>query len=190
MVKKGYLAKPHTSAGRVPTSKAMKLYVNELMKEKELSVADEVEAKEKVWDVRAKEGEFMRTATQRLAEKTGTLAVARNQEGDFFCAGYSHILEMPEFYDIDVTKNLLNLLDNQNYFDTVFGKITEKFAVILGEDLELELFKPYSFVFSKFHTKGDHDGTIGVIGPARLRYENIVPLVRYYGSLIEEVAGW
>ena len=120
MVKKGYLAKPHTSAGRVPTSKAMKLYVNELMKEKELSVADEVEAKEKVWDVRGKEGEFMRTATQRLAEKTGTLAVARNQDGDFFCAGYSHILEMPEFYDIDVTKNLVNLLDNQNYFDTLF----------------------------------------------------------------------
>jgi len=77
-----------------------------------------------------------------------------------------------------------------SYFDTILGNIHEKFSVILGEDLELELFKPYSFVFSKFHTRGNHDGTIGVIGPARLRYENIVPLVRYYGSLIEEVAGW
>ena len=190
MVKKGYLAKPHTSAGRVPTSKALKLYVNELMKEKELSVAEEVEAKEKVWDVREKEGEFMRVATHRLAEKTGTLAFARNDEGDIYCAGYSQILEMPEFYDIDVTKNLLNLLDNSQYFDTVFGRITEKFAVILGDDLELEVFKPYGFVFSKFHTRGNHDGTIGVIGPARLRYEQIVPLVRYYGNLVEEVAGW
>lgn len=190
MVKKGYLAKPHTSAGRVPTSKAMKLYVNELMKEKDLSVAEEVEAKEKIWDVRERESEFMRTATQRLAEKTGTLAVAKNDDGNFFCAGYSHILEMPEFYDIDVTKNLLSLLDNQDYFDTVFGRIHEKFAVILGDDLELELFKPYSFVFSKYHTKSNHDGAIGVIGPARLRYENIVPLVRYYGSLIEDVATW
>jgi len=190
MVKKGYLAKPHTSAGRVPTSKAIKLYVNELMKEKELSVAEEVEAKEKVWDMRGTEGAFLRTATQRLAEKTGTLAVARNAEGDFFCAGYSHILEMPEFYDIDITKNLLNLLDNASYFDTVFGQIHEKFAVILGEDLELALFKPYSFVFSKFHTRNNHDGTIGVVGPARLRYEQIVPIVRYYGSLVEEVANW
>lgn len=190
MVKKGYLAKPHTSAGRIPTSKAMKLYVNELMKERDLSVAEEVEAKEKVWDIREKEGEFMRTATKRLAEKTGTLAVAKNDDGSFFCAGYSNILDMPEFYDIDVTKNLLNLLDNQAYFDTVFGRINEKFAVILGDDLELELFKPYSFVFSKFHTRSNHDGAIGVIGPSRLRYENIVPLVRYYGSLIEEVAGW
>ncbi len=190
MVKKGYLAKPHTSAGRVPTSKAMRLYVNELMKEKELSVAEEVEAKEKIWDVRSRENDFMRTATQRLAEKTGTLAVARNDDGNFFCSGYSHILEMPEFYDIDVTKNLLSLLDNQDHFDTIFGSFSEKFAVILGEDLELALFKPYSFVFSKFHTRSNHDGTIGVVGPARLRYEQIVPLVRYYGSLIEEVANW
>lgn len=190
MVKKGYLAKPHTSAGRIPTSKAMKLYVNELMKEKELSVAEEVEAKEKIWDMRGRENEFMRTATQRLAEKTGTLAVSRNDDGNFFCAGYSHILDMPEFYDIDVTKNLLNLLDDQIHFDTVFGRIHEKFAVILGEDLELELYKPYSFVFSKFHTRSNHDGVIGVVGPARLRYENIVPLVRYYGTLIEEVANW
>lgn len=190
MVKKGYLAKPHTSAGRVPTSKAMRLYVNELMREKELSVAEEVEAKEKIWDVREKEGEFMRTATQKLADKTGTLAVAISDNGAFFCSGYSHILEMPEFYDIDVTKNLLNLLDNHSNFDTIFGRITEKFAVVLGEDLELEIFKPYGFVFSKFHTRSNHDGTIGVIGPARLRYENIVPLVRYYGSLIEDVANW
>lgn len=190
MVKKGYLAKPHTSAGRVPTSKAMKLYVNELMKEKELSVAEEVEAKEKVWDVREQESEFLRLATKRLAEKTGTLAVCKNDLGDTFYSGYSHILEMPEFYDIDITKNLLNLLDDTSYFDTIFGRISEKFAVILGEDLELELFKPYGFVFSKFHTRGNHDGTIGVVGPARLRYENIVPLVRYYGALIEDVAGW
>lgn len=190
MVKKGYLAKPHTSAGRVPTSKAIKLYVNELMKEKELSVAEEVEAKEKVWDVREKESEFMRAATQRLAEKTGTLAVAKNDDGGFFCSGYSHILDMPEFYDIDVTRNLLSLLDHEDYFDTVFGYTNEKFAVVLGADLEQELFKPYSFVFSKFHTKGNHDGAIGVIGPSRLRYENIVPLVRYYGSLIEDIAGW
>lgn len=190
MIEKGYLAKPHTSAGRIPTSKAMKLYVNELMKEKELSVAEEVEAKETIWDVRAKEAELLRTATKRLAQKTGTLAVATTSGGDFFCSGYSNILEMPEFYDIDVTKNLLQLLDNASNFDTIAGRIEEKFAVVLGEDLEIELFRPYGFVFSKFHTKGNHDGTIGIVGPARLRYEQIVPVVRYYGALIEDIATW
>ncbi len=50
MIKLGYLSKPHSSAGRIPTSKAIKLYINELMKEREMSVADEVATKEKIWD--------------------------------------------------------------------------------------------------------------------------------------------
>jgi len=39
---KGFLSQPHTSAGRIPTPMAIKFYVKELMKEKDLSVAEEV----------------------------------------------------------------------------------------------------------------------------------------------------
>ena len=190
MVKLGYLSKPHTSAGRIPTSKAIKFYINELMKEKVLSVAEEVEAKEKVWDTRGKEGRFLREATKALAQKTRTLAVATDEDGDIFYAGYSNILEMPEFYDIDVTKNLLQVLDNVSYFDTIFGKIENECTVFFGDELGIELLKPYGFVFSKYHTKKNHQGSIGIVGPSRLRYELVIPTVRYFGSLIGEVADW
>ncbi|OIP57894.1 MAG: hypothetical protein COX79_05165 [Candidatus Levybacteria bacterium CG_4_10_14_0_2_um_filter_36_16] len=190
MVKLGYLSKPHTSSGRIPTSKAMKFYVNELMHEKDITVAEEVETKEKVWDLREREDRFLREATKTLAQKTGTLAVSTTGEGDIYYSGYSNILDMPEFYDIDVAKNLLNILDNISYFDTIYGKIENECTVFLGDDLGIELLRPYGFVFSKFKTKKHHEGSIGVIGPARLRYEFIVPVVRYFGSLIGDVAGW
>ena len=38
----------------------MKFYVMQLMKEKELSVAEEVAVKEKVWDIRDREREFLK----------------------------------------------------------------------------------------------------------------------------------
>jgi len=190
MVKLGYLSKPHTSAGRIPTSKAMRFYVNELMKEKEMSVAEEVEAKEKIWDVRERQGRFLREATKALSQKTKALAVATDDDGDVFYAGYSNILDMPEFYDIDVAKNLLEVLDNVAYFDTVYGRIQDQCSVFWGDEFAEEILRPYSFVFSKFETKKKHTGTIGIIGPARLRYEQIVPVVRYYGSLIGDVADW
>jgi heat-inducible transcriptional repressor len=190
MVRLGYLSKPHTSAGRIPTSKAMRFYVNELMKEKEMSVAEEVEAKEKVWDVRERQGRFLREATKALSQKTKALAVATDDDGDVFYAGYSNILDMPEFYDIDVAKNLLEILDNVAYFDTVYGRIQDQCSVFWGDEFAEEILRPYSFVFSKFETKKKHIGTIGIIGPARLRYEQIVPVVRYYGSLIGDIADW
>lgn len=185
-----YLAKSHTSSGRVPTSKALKFYVDELMKEKTMSVAEEVEAKEKVWDLRHTPYPFLRQVTKHLAQKTGTLAVATTDTGDIFYAGYSNILEMPEFYDIDITRNLLRILDEITYFDQVLQRLEQNCDICFGDELGPEMFKPYSFVFSRYHTNGDHSGSIGIIGPQRLHYDLIVPLVRYYGGLIDEVGNW
>lgn len=190
MERLGYLKKAHASSGRIPTSKSLKLYVDELMKERELSTAEEVEAKEKIWDYRDNEERFLRETTKNLAHKTKALAVALNEGGDVFFSGYSNILEMPEFYDIDITKNLLNMLDEYSCFNTIMGRIEDDFGIFFGEEFEQEMFRPYSFIFSRFHTKKDHRGSIGVVGPTRLRFDSIVPVVRYFGGLIEEVADW
>jgi heat-inducible transcriptional repressor len=53
LTKHGYLKQPHTSAGRVPTSLAMKVYVRDLMRERDLSVAEEVTLKERIWQQRS-----------------------------------------------------------------------------------------------------------------------------------------
>lgn len=189
----GYLKKPHVSAGRVPTPMGMKFYVKQLMKEKELSVAEEVSLKEKVWDLREKEREFLKEVTRALAERTKTLAVTTTNEGELFCAGYAYILDMPEFFDIDITKNLLSVIDEAQFFQNLFaGQIDDgDIHILLGEELGPRLNGPYGFVFTRYHTPMNLTGEIGVLGPSRLNYTNVVPTVRYFGDLIEEVAkGW
>jgi len=189
----GYLKKPHSSSGRVPTPSAMKLYVKQLMKEKELSVAEEVAVKEKVWDHREKLDSFMRELTRSLAEKTKSLAIATTEEGDFYCAGYANILDIPEFFDIDVTKSLLSALDEYDYFPTLFATMVndDDVHILVGEELGPRLKGPYGFVFTHYQTPMHKAGEIGVIGSTRLNYTYVVPTVRYFGGLIEEVAkGW
>jgi heat-inducible transcriptional repressor len=189
----GYLKKPHISAGRVPTPLGMKFYVRQLMKEKELSTAEEVSLKESVWDLREKEREFLKEITRSLAERTKALAVATTNEGDIFCAGYANILDMPEFFDIDLTRNLLQVVDEANFFQGLFsGQVDDNdIHVLLGEELGPRLNGPYGFVYRRYHTPMNMIGEIGVIGPSRLNYTSIVPIVRYFGNLIEEIAkGW
>jgi heat-inducible transcriptional repressor len=189
----GYLKKPHVSAGRIPTSVGMKFYVKQLMKEKELSVTEEVSLKEKVWDLREKEREFLKQVTKTLAERTKALAVTTTNEGDVFCAGYANILDMPEFFDIDLTKNLLTVIDEAEFFQNLFaGQIDdEDIHILLGEELGPKLIGPYGFVFTRYHTPLNLKGEIGVLGPSRLNYTNVVPTVRYFGDLIGQIAkGW
>ncbi len=191
--KLGYLKKPHTSAGRVPTPIAMKFYVKQLMKEKELSVAEEVALKERVWDYREKEQQCLRMVVKSLAEKTKTLAIATTDEGDVFAAGYANILDMPEFYDIDITRGLLSALDEFDTFESVFGVQEEdnEIHILLGDELGPKLKGPYGFVFTRYKTPLELKGEIGVLGPTRLNYTQVIPTVRYFGDLIEEIAkGW
>ena len=189
----GYLKKTHSSAGRMPTAAGMKFYVNQLMKEKEISVAEEVEIKEKIWDHRAHQQRLLKEIVKSLAEKTKALAMVTTDDGDFYCAGYSNILDMPEFFDIDLTRNLLSVIDEIDYFNKLFEATIddEDIHVLLGEELGPRLAGPYGFVFGHYKTPKHTSGEIGVIGPTRLNYTYVVPAVRYYTTMIRDMAeGW
>ncbi len=189
----GFLRQPHTSAGRVPTPTGFKIYIDQLMEEKKPSVTEEVAAKEAIWDYRHEFDRLLREATLTLANQTQSLAVAATKEGNVYSAGYSHILDMPEFFDIDVTKSVLGLLDEFKKLEALFEKSygEDPIHILLGEDLGQEFLQPCGMVFTNFQAGPKHSGSIGVIGPCRLHYSSIVPTIRYFGELISELAkGW
>jgi transcriptional regulator of heat shock response len=53
----------------------------------------------------------------------------------------------------------------------------------LGE----ELFQPLTMVFTDY-SSGKSSGRLAVIGPSRLDYAYIIPMLRYVGRLIDEVS--
>ena len=189
LTKAGFLKQFHTSAGRVPTKEAFKFYASQLVEEKQLSVADEVAAKEKVWDARFDFDHLMKEAVKALAEKTQSLAVATTDDGDIYHAGYAHILEAPEFYDIDITRTVLSLLDEndaiKNLFKKAFGD--GPIHLLLGDELGYDFLDPCGMIFTQFQAGSKKGGCLGVIGPSRFNYALVIPTVRYFGGLIEEL---
>ena len=84
-------------------------------------MADEVAAKEKVWDSRFDFDRLLRQATLALADRTHTLVVAATDTGDIYSAGVANILSMPEFFDIDITRTVLSLLDQEARIHQLFS---------------------------------------------------------------------
>lgn len=190
LTRMGYLKQPHTSAGRTPSHLALKFYVNSLMKPEDISVAEEVSVKQKLYDHKDKMDKLLREATRSLAEHTKTMSVAATDEGDVYMAGMGNILEMPEFYDIDVTRYLLSTLDENDYWWDVFGKniVTEDcLHILIGEELGQKLLNSCGLVYATFKS-AKHQGAIGIVGPTRLNFPHIIPFVRYVGSIIDEVS--
>ena len=191
---KGFLKQPHTSAGRIPTSVALRFYLDNLMQEKKLSVADEVSSKEQVWDSRFNFDKLLRQSTLALAARTHAMSIAATDTGDIYSAGAANILEMPEFFDIDVTKTVLSLLDqqvrlHQLFFEKNFG--TDVVHVVFGGDLGWAYFEPVGIAFTRFSTGSGKKGTLAVVGPCRLNFPYVIPTLKYFSNLITDMsAGW
>jgi heat-inducible transcriptional repressor len=190
LTKSGFLTQPHTSAGRIPSAMALKYYVRELVKEEELSVAEEVAVKEQVWDYRFDTNRFLKELTRALADKTKSLAITWTKTGDLYHAGYSYILDCPEFYDIDVTREVLSLIDQHNQLEALFAKAfgDDPIHILVGEDLEDEILQQLGIIFTNFSAGENLSGSLGVIGPCRLDYPHLIPMIRYFGQLIAEIS--
>lgn len=183
-----YLHQPHTSAGRSPTSMALRYYVEHLMKAKDISVAEEVAVKEKIWDYRAEVDKLLRETTKMLAARTKTLAVTATQDGDLYYAGAANILDMPEFYDFELTHHLLATLDQFEWWWKILEHSTDPFDIIIGEEVGgPSILSQCGFIYSKFQLPHGY-GAIGIVGPSRLNYQYVIPLVRYVGGLMNEFA--
>ena len=184
----GYLRQPHTSAGRIPTSMGMKFYIQELMKEKQLPVTAEVSIKEKLWQERFKRERLLNEAVKALAQRCDMLGLATDNEGQLYWAGAANILDWPEFYDIDVTRFVLGLFDENPRLKEIIGRAvgSDPIHILFGEDMEFEYLKPTSFVFTKYDLDADKAGIIGVIGPARMNFALILPYVKYVRNLLSE----
>ena len=185
----GYLRQPHTSAGRIPTSMGMKFYIAELMKEKQLPVTAEVSIKEKLWQERYKRERLLNEAVRALAQRCDMLGLATDNEGQLYWAGAANILDWPEFYDIDVTRFVLGLFDENPRLKEIIGRAvgSDPIHILFGEDMEFEYLKPTSFVFTKYDLDAEKNGIIGVIGPARMNFALVLPYVKYVRNLLSEV---
>ncbi len=180
------LHQPHTSSGRAPTPDALRFYVDVLMKPRHMSVTEEMSVKEKIWDVRQEVDKVMREATKALAYKTKTLAITATDDGDIFYSGVGNLLDMPEFFDYELTHSLFDSIEQFDYWWKLVERHSDPLVILLGDELGGKALSQCGYVYQRFETP-HVKGSIGVVGPFRLDYPAIVPVVRYMGNLLSEI---
>jgi len=160
------------------------------MKEKELATTEEVSYKNSIWDDKDNPDRLLSQATKVLSKKTGFLSLAATNDGNIYYSGVGYLLERPEFFDIQLTRNLFLRLDEIGFWERIineFIRINEEVLYFLGEeDFYDPLFESCGSVFGDFEGKKTK-GIIGVIGPKRMPYAIIIPQVRYFSNLINQL---
>ncbi len=116
----GYLAQPHTSAGRIPSDKGYRLYVDHLMQVRELT-KDEIDYIQKSMEVHISElGQIIRQASAALSKITKYTSVSMTPQTKRI------ILKAIQVVPIEKGKALVIVVTNSGLIRNSLVKISEK----------------------------------------------------------------
>jgi len=133
---------------------------------------------------------LMEEATHALAETTKSLAVSSLDEGRVWHAGYANIFLHPEFADLRASASLFAFLEQfKRLHELFFERMTgaSPVEVLFGEELDWPDLSYIGVCGTRFKI-GQKQGGLAVVGPARLSYSTVIPVLRYFRNLIEEIA--
>lgn len=185
----GFIAQPHTSAGRVPTDKGYRYYVNTLMGETDSQRQHEIHrGPERALQARVSGGgmpeRVIRNAVDTLVELTHNLGLATigNQ---LYMSGLSNLFGQPEFIHPGQVKEVASLLDNLEPWLREAAP-NEPLSVYIGRENPIGRGAGCTLIVSRFRSPFSDRSFIGVLGPTRQSYRQVVSLVEQAGNMLEE----
>jgi heat-inducible transcriptional repressor len=92
--------------------------------------------------------------------------------------GTQNILMQPEFTDVSMMERVLSLIDNREQLVHLFRKKVNKTEVVIGQENKDEKLLSFAVV-TACYKRGKDIGALGVIGPTRMPYRRILPLVDF-----------
>ena len=181
----GYIKQPHTSAGRVPTDKGYRFYVNQLSESQD----DPKEHRgERALASRVQHGglpeQTIRNAVDTLVELTHNLGMATigNQ---LYMSGLSNLFGQPEFMHPGQVQEVARLLDNlQPWLNEAAPN--QPLSVYIGRENPIGRSAGASLIISRFRSPFSDKSYIGVLGPTRQSYRDVMSLVGRAGRALEE----
>jgi len=133
-----------------------------------------------------------KVAYDRLLEQAlvlGEKALSSVDETDVFIEGRTNILQEPEFSDISRMTELFKAFEEKATLVKLLDKCMDLKGVqiAIGSESEVEEMEQCSVVTSTYSYRGEVLGALGVIGPRRMNYSRVIPLVGYTARLLTEI---
>ncbi len=177
----GYISQPHTSAGRVPTDKGYRFFVNNLLTKESKTLAKKDWVENKIQD----NFRFIQALTRQLAEETKTLALNYlEDENVFWQEGWEGVLQEPEFEERDNVINFTELLKGLEK-DMEKLETEEGINIYIGKENLLPGAKDFTVITSRYHLSGGEKGIISILGPKRMEYDRNINLISSLMKLLE-----
>lgn len=187
LTEQGYLGQPHTSAGRVPTDKAYRFFVDNL---------ENIEFDKKIF--RELQGmiegdEDIFAVLQKLAKSLSSMSLDLTinyvpQKKLFFKEGWGEIFQNPEFkepnYGLRFLKLVKEIEENIEDFDLAANN---GIKIYIGNENPILQADDFSMVLSQIMLPQKEKGILLILGPTRMAYDRNICLINSVNKLLESI---
>ncbi len=124
-----------------------------------------------------------------MAIDIAQLALSNSDESELCLDGIENLLKIPEMVEQERLNSLLSIIEEKNILRAIMEASMEVDGIntLIGEEISDEKVSGCSIVATSYKIGNRKVGAIGIIGPTRMDYEKVVPLVDYSGKVVSDL---
>lgn len=114
-------------------------------------------------------------------------AFTRFTQSNYYMSGQSKMLYQPEFSNLERVRELMNFFEKNDILKLVEHSESNGLTVRIGQENQMRAMKNCSVVMVPYELSENEQGTIAVVGPTRMEYQKVIPLIKYLAAHISKL---
>ncbi len=106
-------------------------------------------------------------------------AFTKFTQSKYYLSGQSNMLYQPEFSDVTRVRELLAFFEKNDIFRLVEDTTKTGITVKIGKENSISAMQDCTVITVPYGHDGNEKGTIAVVGPTRMEYQKVIPLIKY-----------
>ena len=145
------------------------------------------EMKEAISDQLLREREAYNRLIADLLSIFKDVVAVQNNEVSF--NGFSGASFLPDFVDLKQIKQILKAIESNNFVLKLLDQMDSSrgIQVFVGMERIIPAMKELSMVASIYSNKAQSSGAIGIIGPTRMNYKKLIPIVDHTAKTLTRI---
>jgi heat-inducible transcriptional repressor len=125
------------------------------------------------------------TVAQTVMDRAG------QSDDEYVLAGETRLMDFAELSDVEKLRRLFDAFSHKSLILDLLDRSinADGVRVFIGEESGYRILDDCSIVTAPYHVDDDTIGVLGVIGPTRMAYDRVVPIVDVTARLLESVLG-
>ena len=114
-------------------------------------------------------------------------AFTKFTQSKYYLSGQNNMLYQPEFSNVERLRELLSFFEQNDIFRLVENTDQQGLTVTIGKENAISAMRDCTVITVPYDLNESDSGTIAIVGPTRMEYQKVIPLIKYLAAQMSKL---